>query len=94
MAARDVEFEIISQCVDVARGVACLAKDQRAANVFNFAATVVRSRFPDESRRLTLASEHHFYQKPNDKVSLAVVVKNGWISCLPRFRDMLTSRLL
>ena len=70
-----------------------LAKDQRAANVFEFTASVVRSRFLDESRRLTLASERYFHQKPNDRVSFAIIVKNGWVSCLPRLRDTLTSRL-
>jgi hypothetical protein len=69
------------------------AQDQREANVFQIAAMVVRSRFPRESTNLMRASEQYFATHANERLAPGDVVRQGWISSLPRLRDMLTHQL-
>ena len=63
MAAREVERQLLARCVAVALGEVADALDQREANVFRVAASVIRSEFSNESVRLTEAatrrSEEH-----------------------------------
>jgi hypothetical protein len=93
MTARDDERDVLARCAAASRGDVTAAIDQREANVFRLAAMVLQSRLPVESVRLMHASEQYFRLYPTDKVSSADVVRKGWVSGLPRLRDMLTMQL-
>lgn len=93
MTARDAESALLARCSVVAREAAQSALDQREANVFRLAAMVVRSRFPRESMCLMQASDQYFASHPDEKLAPAEVVRKGWVSSLPRLRDMLSHRL-
>ncbi len=93
MTARDAESALLARCSVVAREAAQSAQDQREANVFRLAAMVVRSRFPRELMCLMQASDQYFASHPDEKLAPAEVVRKGWVSSLPRLRDMLSHRL-
>lgn len=93
MTARDNESALLARCSSVARELAQSAQDQREANVFRLAAMVVQSRFPGESKCLMRASEQYFAAHPDERLAPAEVVRKGWISSLPRLRDMLSHQL-
>lgn len=93
MTARDLESALLARCAVVAREVTPTAQDQREANVFRLAATVVQSQFPGESSRLMLASERYCGVHPGERLVSGAVVRDGWVLSLPRLRDMLTLRL-
>ena len=84
---------MLARCSAVAREGAQPAQDQREANVFRLAAMIVQSRFPDESKCLMRASERYFTLHPDERLASADVVRKGWVSSLPRLRDMLSHRL-
>ncbi len=90
MNARQVEANMLKRCVFVARSPGVIAKDQREANVFRFAAMVVKSRLPNEAAQLMRASQDYFSSYPDHRLPEADVIKNGWVSSLPRLRDMLS----
>jgi 6-phosphogluconate dehydrogenase len=90
MNAREREANMLKRCVLAARGKGVMAKDQQEANVFRVAAMVVRSRLPQEAAGLMQASEDYFSSHPMDRLPEVDVVKNGWVSSLPRLRDMLS----
>ncbi len=90
MNARQVEADMLKRCVLVAQGLEAVARDQREANVFRVAAMVVKSRLPSEAEKLMQASQNYFSSYPNHRLQEAEVIKNGWVSSLPRLRDMLT----
>ncbi|MBW7900579.1 MAG: hypothetical protein H3C26_03830 [Rhodocyclaceae bacterium] len=93
MTARDAESALLARCAAVAREIAQPARNQREANVFRLAAMVVQSRFPCESKSLMQASEQYFARHPDERLAPVEVVQNGWVSSLPRLRDMLSRRL-
>lgn len=93
MTARELETALLARCAAVAREVAPTAQDQREANVFRLAATVVRSRFPRESASLRRASKQYFAAHPDERLAPGDVIRNGWVPGLPRLRDMLSHRL-
>jgi uncharacterized protein YmfQ (DUF2313 family) len=93
MTARELEAMLLSRCAVAARDRSSIACDQREANVFELAARVVRSRFPQESASLLHASDRYFASRPLDRLASVEVVRNGWISSLPRLRDMLSNAL-
>lgn len=93
MNARDDEAALLARCAAVSRDPVQTAKDQREANVFRLAAMVVRSSFPDESKRLMSASDQYFSRRPDEILDPADIVRKGWVVSLPRLRDML-GRLL
>lgn len=93
MTARDVEAALLVRCTVAARETMQTAQNQCEANVFRLAAMVVRSRFPHEAMRLTQASDQYFSAHVNEKLAPAEVVRLGWVSSLPRLRDMLSHRL-
>ena len=90
MTARDNESALFARCSVVARDITQTARDQREANVFRLAAMVVQSRFPDEAKLLMRASEQYFAAHPDERLAPADVVRKGWVSNLPRLRDMLS----
>ncbi|VTU26382.1 hypothetical protein [Variovorax sp. PBL-E5] len=93
MTARELEAALLIRCTDVARAVAPTAQDQREANVFQLAATVIRSQFPRESTSLKRASEQYFAAHPDERLASGDVVRNGWVASLSRLRDMLSQQL-
>lgn len=94
MTARELEAALLTRCAAVAQEAAPTAQDQREANVFQLAATVIRSRFPRESIGLMQASEQYFAAHPDERLAPGDVVRNGWVVSLPRLRDMLSQELL
>ena len=93
MTARELEAALLTRCAAVAREVAPAAQDQREANVFQLAATVIRSRFPRESTHLMQASEQYFAAHPDERLAPGDVIRNGWAPSLPRLRDRLSHQL-
>jgi hypothetical protein len=91
--ARDVESAMLDRCFTVAKAGALSVENQREASVFELAATVIQSRFPDESRRLMNASEQYFFVHPTERLDPDEVIKKGWVVSIPRLRDMLRHRL-
>lgn len=93
MAAREVERQLLARCVAVALGELADALDQREANVFRVAASVIRSEFPNESVRLTEAATRYFVAYPEHALHSSEVVRRAWIIGLPRLRDRLCREL-
>jgi hypothetical protein len=93
MSARDTEAALLTRCVVVARAMGSTAQDQREANVFRVAAMVIQSSFPIESVHLMQASEQYFAAHPDQRLTCAQVVRNGWVINLPRLRDRLVHHL-
>ena len=93
MNARELEANLLTRCTKAAHGADTLALDQREANVFQVAASVVRTRFPRESASLLRAGELYFATHPGERLVTAQVVRNGWVVSLPRLRDMLERQL-
>jgi len=93
MTAREIEANLLTRCTIAAREDQPAALDQREANVFQVAASVVRSRFPSESASLLRASERYFALHPDERLASGDVVRNGWVTSLPRLRDMLSQQL-
>lgn len=93
MSAREREAALLDRCVSAARAPAASALDQREASVFGLAAQALRPRFPREAANLMQASEAYFAQHPDERLPPPQVLMQGWISTLPRLRDMLSRRL-
>lgn len=92
MSARMLEAALLARIRAVAKGTEG-ALDQREANVFRLAALLVRARHPRSSADLMLASEHYFRQHPLQRLSPEDVVRKGWVTSLPRLRDLLNVAL-
>ncbi len=93
MAAREAERQLLARCVAVALGELADALDQREANVFRVAASVIRSEFSNESVRLTEAATRYFAAYPEHALHSSEVVQRAWIIGLPRLRDRLSREL-
>lgn len=92
MTARENESALLDRCVGIALGASDV-HDGREANVYRLAGMVIQSRYPDAARALLAASESYFARHPTDRLPSAEVVRHGWVSNLPRLRDMLSLRL-
>ncbi len=84
---------LLARCAESARNRSNVARDQREANVFHLAATVLRSPLPLESSNLKSASDAYFASHQDERLTPNEVVRNGWVQNLPRLRDMLSQRL-
>jgi hypothetical protein len=93
MNARETEAALLSRCTSVAQEAHPTARDGKEANVFRLAAMVVVSRFPLASTRLMQASNRYFAQHPDEQLPPEVVVRNGWVLGMSRFRDRLNRQL-
>jgi hypothetical protein len=93
MIARDVESMLLSRCAAVAREAAPTARGRWEADAFRLAAMIARPGFPRESGNLMRPSEQYFAEHPDERLVPAELVRNDWISSLPRLRDMLNWRL-
>jgi uncharacterized protein (DUF924 family) len=92
MNARDAEAALLARCVAVAHDRGQEARDQQEANVFDLAAMILRSQFPSEAVGLMRASERYFAARPDERLAASEVIQRGWVSNLPRLRDMLSHR--
>ena len=93
LKARDFELEFLNRCVAASRDESVRADNSREANLFQVAAMLIKSSFPDNAKLLLLASSIYFEINPNDRLSVDFIVKNCLISNLPRFRDGLVRKL-
>jgi hypothetical protein len=91
--ARKTEAQMLAACVRATQSESFDAAGEEEANVFRLAATVLFSKNPTESARLLSASDRYFSQHPEQKLPPAEVVNKGWVSSLPRLRDMLRAEL-
>jgi hypothetical protein len=92
--ARLKEAAMLDRCVLAASSVQAQLVDDVEANVMRVAALVLKSRFPAESARLMQASLRFFKQHQNSQpLTAEQVLRKGWITSLPRLRDMLTEQL-
>lgn len=94
MTARELEAAMLTRCMTAARENTSLAQNQCEANIFQLAAMVLRSQFPQPSANLERASELYFVAHPTERLTAAEVVRNGWVVSLPRLRDRLSRKLL
>lgn len=92
MSARMQEAALLGRVGAVTRG-ADGALDQCEANVFRLAALLVRARHPQSSADLMAASERYFRLHPDQRLSPEDVVRKGWVTSLPRWRDLLDTAL-
>lgn len=93
MPFRSEEAKLVELCIDVALHGVVAPLNHQDANVFRLAAMILRPRFPTESERLWAICEHYFSLHPSELIESAQVVRNGWVTSPPRFRDMLEFRL-
>lgn len=93
MRSREQEAEVVSRCVWVARGTDAVAHDSHEANVFLIAAMIIGPRFRSEAQRWHQAGEAYFARDPAARLTPSEVVRNGWVTSLPRFRELLSATL-
>lgn len=92
-SSRELEASLVERCSNVARGLPSPARDEREANVYRLAAMVVGQRHRAEARRLLRASEDYFADHPAQRLQASEVVRRGWVTSLPRLRELLAMRL-
>ena len=93
MTARDFEALQLDRCATAARDTSLCAADQREANVFMLAASVMSSRFPQECESLWQACERYFSAHPGEQLEPDEVLRRGWVQDVSRLRLMLDRRL-
>ena len=93
MSGRESEAVMLDRCRGVATRGAEGASDQREANVFRLAAMLVRARHPLSSAGLMAASERYFLAHPDERLAAEDVLRRGWVTSLPRLRDLLDAQL-
>jgi hypothetical protein len=95
--ARQAEAAWLGYCVSAARaadaGQQVVAQDERQANVLRVAALVVQSRFPHEAKRMLAAGNAYLSAHPQHQLHANEVIRRGWVTNLPRLRDMLSRSL-
>ena len=95
--ARKAEASWILLCVSAARpsgsGQPVLAQDERQANVLRVAGLVIQSRFPQEAKRMLAAGNTYLSAHPQRQLHASEVIRRGWVTNLPRLRDMLSRSL-
>lgn len=91
--ARDREAALIFRCTLIAKGDLDVLLGSIEANASKLAGIVLRSTFPSESSRLRAASLTYFSQFPDAELSPQEVVDRGWLTSLPRPRDLLEEAL-
>lgn len=69
------------------------AQDERQANVLSVACLVVQSRFPLEAKRMLAAANAYLSAHPQSQLHANDVIRQGWVTNLPRLRDMLSHSL-
>ena len=92
IAPREVEGQLLDRCFEVAVGKSSIASNEIEANVFHLAWQIINHRHPTETANLLNAANAYFEAWPDKKVAAVQVIRNGWISSLPRLADMLGDR--
>lgn len=92
MTARSEEAAILADCTQAAMGQR-VALSQKQAHVYRIASMVVQSRYPVEASALMRAGNSYFAKHPEQLLPSSEVLSRGWVSSLPRLRDMLTVQL-
>lgn len=92
MTARGQEEHLLARCAAIAHG-AGQPLDPREANVCNVAAMILGRHLDRQARNLARASRRYFEAHPHEKLEPGQVVGKGWISGLPRLRDMLIRKI-
>lgn len=92
MTAREEEAALLADCALAARGLQ-QAHSQRQAHVYRLAAMVVQSRYPAQAGALMQASDGYLAAHPGQLLPSQEVLSRGWVTSLPRLRDMLSLRL-
>jgi hypothetical protein len=90
---RDAEDRVLDICVDVARGGRVHLDSEYLANVIWLASQVLRFQLPDAADRLVKAAERYFNHHQISRLPTPVVLQKGWVSTLPRLKDMLIFKL-
>lgn len=93
LLSRDLEAQLLARCRAVGTGADACATDAREANVFCLAAGVLRTHWPAAAERLRRGSEGYFQAPPDARRPAAQVVAAGWVTSLPRLRDLLSRQL-
>jgi len=91
--AREAEAELLSRCVQAARGEIHAATNAREANVFWLASMVLPESLAPQSRRLGAAAQAFFDSAPGEQLDAGEVVRRGWVVSLPRLRQNLAPLL-
>ncbi|WP_137917069.1 hypothetical protein [Hydrogenophaga sp. 2FB] len=91
--SRAGEAQMLNLCFDLALGRKGTVQSAADANLARFAGSVLRSRLPQESARLKAAAEEYFSNNPETTVSFDEAFDRGWVTSLPRLRDMLSEKL-
>jgi hypothetical protein len=95
--ARQVEAAWLGFCVSAAqpvqKGPHVLAQDERQANVLRVAGLVIQSRFPQEAKRMLAVGNAYLSAHPDHQLHASEVIRRGWVTNLPRLRDMLSRSL-
>lgn len=93
MTARSDEAGLIQRCAWVARGAADAALDRREAHIFRLAAMTLAPHFRQEAARLRDVSDDYFTTHPGEQLNAQATLQQGWVTSLPRLRELLSARL-
>ena len=93
MSGRESEAVMLDRCRGVATRGAEGASDQQEANVFRLTAMLDRVRQPLSSAGLMAASEGERLAHPDERLAAEDVLRRGWLTSLPRLRDLLEAQL-
>lgn len=91
--SRVSEAVLLERCALVVRGDRLAAQDEREANLLRLASMLVRPRRVEASVRLRRAADEFFAAEPAALRETGEMVRLGWVVSLPRFRELLDSRL-
>jgi hypothetical protein len=93
MDARETERQVLARCVQVAHDASSVATDAREANVLRVAGLVCGRPYTQERQRLLACSRRYFEAHPGSRLEPGELVRRGWVTTLPRLRDMLHEQL-
>lgn len=90
-SARDNEAAMVARCHAVGSGLTRSAANALEANVFRVAAMVLGNEAV--ASRLARASDEYFATHLAEQLSDAEVIHRGWVTSLPRLRQLLEDRI-
>ncbi|MEO7497250.1 MAG: hypothetical protein ABIT83_22635 [Massilia sp.] len=92
LSARDTEAQLMNLLVEAARENRSPSSN-READLFRFAAQLLKSRYPHEANTLDAMAKHYFSQHKIKPRSFPQVVSDGLVSDVARLRHMLENRM-
>ncbi len=93
MDPRELEYEVILACAGIATGAVMVVCNGRDANACLIAAQIIFVTHPAECVRLRKAAESYLLVHPQEKIDIELMYEYGWISDLPRFKNMLQEKI-